>query len=171
MKSILIYLLLFSGVSAFAQTSPDALFKKLQGEWDIEVTITPAPGYDSIEETGTAFFNPLYDGSKLSGGFDMAGAEGLVFISYSEIHSRYEYYQIDSSSRSSVLLYGEYDPEKDRLNFSGIPGLAQWGVNPELKMRLEFQFNEDGSILEELYLLLPNGEYFLQSSYSYLKKE
>lgn len=169
MKSILLYVLLFSGVSAFAQTTPDALFKKLQGEWKIEVEITPAPGYDSIEETGTASFSPLYNNS-LSGDFKMAGADGLVFISYSEVHERYEYYQIDNGSRSSLLLYGEYDAESDRLNFSGIQGLAQWGFNPELNMRLEFQFNEDGSILEELYLLLPNGEYFLQSSYSYSKK-
>ncbi|MCG8373666.1 MAG: DUF1579 domain-containing protein [Balneolales bacterium] len=170
MKSILLYILLFSGISAFAQTTPDALFKKLQGEWDIEVEITPAPGYDSIKETGTAAFNSLFNSSKLSGDFAMPGAEGVVFISYSEIHGRYEYYQIDNVSRSSLLLYGDYDPESDRLNFSGIPGLAQWGFNPELNMRLEFQFNEDGTILEELYLLLPNGEYFLQSSYMYSRK-
>jgi len=170
MKSILLYVLLFSGISACAQTTPEALFKKLHGEWDIEVEITPAPGYDPIQETGTASFNPLYDGSKLSGDFAMVGAEGLVFLSYSEVHNRYEYYQIDNGSRSSLLLYGEYDPESDRLNFSGIPGLAQWGFNPELNMRLEFQFNDDGTILEELYLLLPNGEYFLQSSYVYSRK-
>ena len=170
MKYLLIIVLALSVTAASAQTNPTDFFKKMEGDWNVDVTIRPAPGYDVIKEKGTASFQLLYGGTKLRGEFSLAGANGMVFFSYSEIHQRYEYYQIDNVARSTLLLYGEPDEVANKLIFSGIENLAQWGFSPELRIRWEFHISEDGSFSEEIYFPGPDGEFFLQSTYLYTKK-
>jgi len=141
---------------------PHELFKKLAGEWDVEVTATPPmPGAQPQKSKGTMKSELIFGGRYLKSDFDgMMGNEsskGLQINGYDLFKNVYSTFWIDSWSTSFLILTGRLDASGKVLTQTGQSPNAMTDGKTMDRIRAVTTLLDEGKYKFELFMTMGTG--------------
>ena len=101
---------------------PHGILKKLQGDFDFDMSIWFDPTAEPIEMGGTLTYDWTLDGQSIVMEYDATDMEsmphkGIEYISYNEGSGEYESIRMTSVSGAMVVWKGKYDENTKTLEF------------------------------------------------------
>lgn len=139
----------------------------LVGEWRVESSFLPAPGFKPIVSAGTATIRPVIGGrfveSNVKLAFEGVESESLTIFGFDTRHKHYTLHAVDSFATYAVNAAGPYDPAGRVITFSG----EVFEPSPDEKLpgttypfEMAFDFSAKDRVLQKVRLRLPDQSWF-----------
>jgi len=146
------------------------LFQQMTGELEVNARMRRDATSENYQKfQGEASMTSSFRDYQLKESFDFGRFKGIAFISYSQLHDRFELFQIDSGSPSTIYLIGQYNEHKQQLVFEPIANHPQWGQK-NFELKWIYTLLPDQSFKKEMWRKGKDGQFFMQSDYHYVPK-
>ncbi|MGD8428627.1 MAG: DUF1579 family protein, partial [Balneolaceae bacterium] len=156
-----------SSSSEFSRLDANHIFSKMEGSKNITAHINTKDGIMKVK--GNSSFRLKYKSLAETFSLEIPGETitGKTYIKYSPPYNRFELTQVDNAAGSLIMLNGYWNAKENKLVFRPIKNYSQWGSTGTLKLKWEYEFNDDGSFKKTMLIPDKDGHWVMASDYLY----